>query len=142
MRRSIAIIGAGIGAEHLAACLRLPERYAVHSLCDLDPERGATVAARHPGVTATTDFDAILSDLNGPAEDSIRHVIRISEYLREHGLVVFTLKLPHTENIAAPTDLYRSIIRTTAEAGLRLIAKTHLTYNRNELTLFFEYKPF
>ena len=62
MRRSIAIIGAGIGAEHLAACLRLPERYAVHSLCDLDFERGATVAARHPGVTATTDFDAILSD--------------------------------------------------------------------------------
>ena len=62
MRRSIAIIGAGIGAEHLAACLRLPERYAVHSLCDLDSERGATVAARHPGVTATTDFDAILSD--------------------------------------------------------------------------------
>jgi 23S rRNA (cytidine2498-2'-O)-methyltransferase len=87
-------------------------------------------------------FDAILSDLNGPAEDSIQHVIRMSEYLREHGLVVFTLKLPHTENIAAPTDLYRSIIRTTAEAGLRLIAKTHLTYNRNELTLFFDYSPF
>ena len=68
MRRSIAIIGAGIGAQHLEAVAKLPDRYAIHSLCDLDVERGTAVAAKHPGVTATTDFDAILAD---PAVDIV-----------------------------------------------------------------------
>ena len=62
MRRSIAIVGAGIGASISTPSPALPDRYAIHSLCDLDAERGAAVAAKHPGVKATTDFDAILSD--------------------------------------------------------------------------------
>lgn len=84
-------------------------------------------------------FDAILSDLNGPAGESVQHVLRMTAFLKERGLVVFTLKLPRTENVEEPCELFRIIVRMAANEGLRLIAKTHLTYNRNEFTLFFEF---
>jgi predicted dehydrogenase len=35
----VAIIGAGIGAEHLAGYRALPDRFAVATLCDLDTDR-------------------------------------------------------------------------------------------------------
>jgi 23S rRNA (cytidine2498-2'-O)-methyltransferase len=35
-------------------------------------------------------------------------------------------------------ELYQFAVTTAREAGLQLFAKTHLTYNRHELTLFFE----
>jgi hypothetical protein len=39
-------------------------------------------------------YDAILSDMNGDAGESITRVIRFARYLRENGLVIFTLKMP------------------------------------------------
>lgn len=104
----------------------------------------------HPGLTfihadvAVFDpeagklFDAILSDLNGPPEESIAHVIRLRHALKKHGLIVFTLKLPRVETVAEPCALFRSIVKTAGAAGLRLFAQTHLTYNRHEFTLFLE----
>ncbi len=83
-------------------------------------------------------FDAILSDLNGPPEESIAHVIRLSRSLKKQGLVVFTLKLPRVESVDEPCALFREIAGIASAAGLRLIAQTHLTYNRHEFTLFFE----
>jgi hypothetical protein len=35
----VAIIGAGIGAEHLAGYRALPDRFAVATICDLDTDR-------------------------------------------------------------------------------------------------------
>ena len=85
-------------------------------------------------------FDALLSDLNGDALVSLRLVIRLLPHLRPGGLVVFTLKTPHTETLTDLTALCQAVIATAA-AGLRLIAITHLTYNRQEFTVFFERQP-
>lgn len=85
-------------------------------------------------------YDAMLSDLNGPPEESIDHIIRLSKPLKPGGLVVFTLKVPRIETVDEPCALFRRIVKTAADAGLRLFAQTHLTYNRHEFTLFFEKK--
>lgn len=87
---------------------------------------------------ASEVYDAILSDLNGPPAESIGHVIRLMPHLKSKGLVVFTLKVPRIEDVGAPCALFRRIVKTAAAAGLRLIAQTHLTYNRHEFTLFLE----
>jgi hypothetical protein len=83
-------------------------------------------------------YNALLCDMNGPPADSIAQVIRHSPSLKKGGLVVFTLKVPRIETIDGPLAWYRLILATAEKAGLRLLAKTHLTYNRHEFTLFFE----
>ena len=85
-----------------------------------------------------TVFDALLCDMNGPPEDSIHQVIRLSESLKPGGLVVFTLKLPRVENVDDTFAIFRKTVKKAQQAGLLLFAQTHLTYNRHELTLFFE----
>ena len=85
-----------------------------------------------------TMYDAILSDLNGPPEESISHVIRLAHFLKPRGLVIFTLKLPRVETLELPCALFNKIVQMAAKANLRLVAQTHLTYNRHEFTLFLE----
>lgn len=85
-----------------------------------------------------TTYDALLCDMNGPPEESIEQVIRLSRSLKPGGLVVFTLKMPRIENVDEPCALFRFITGMATAAGLRLFAQTHLTYNRHEFTLFFE----
>jgi 23S rRNA (cytidine2498-2'-O)-methyltransferase len=104
----------------------------------------------HPGLTfirsdvkafRPTDrvsYDALLCDMNGPPAESIEQVVRLSKHLDQRGIVVFTLKLPRVESVAAPLRLLDSIVEEAAAGGLRLFARTHLTYNRHEFTLFFE----
>lgn len=85
-------------------------------------------------------YDALLSDLNGPPEESIEQVIRLSGALKAGGLVVFTVKVAKVEpgSAAGTCARVRRIEQRAAAAGLRLLARTHLTYNRHEFTLFFE----
>lgn len=83
-------------------------------------------------------FDALLSDLNGPPQESMDHVTRLAVWLRQGALVVFTLKVPRVERLKEPLELLDSMVKKAAKAGLRLFARTHLTYNGHELTLFFE----
>ncbi len=85
-----------------------------------------------------TVYDALLSDLNGPPEESMAHVIRLLPFLRKDGLVVFTLKVPRVETVHEPCALFRDLVNLAESAGLQLFAQTHLTYNRHEFTLFFE----
>jgi 23S rRNA (cytidine2498-2'-O)-methyltransferase len=85
-----------------------------------------------------TVYDAVLSDLNGPPEESMQHVARLAAFLKPKGLVVFTLKVPRIETVAEPCALFREIVQLATSAGLKLFAQTHLTYNRHEFTLFFE----
>lgn len=89
-------------------------------------------------VGTPASYDALLCDMNGPPEDSIAQVIRLSPSLKKGGLIVFTLKVPRIETIDGPLAWHRLILATAEKAGLRLLAKTHLTYNRHEFTLFFE----
>jgi len=85
-----------------------------------------------------TRYAAILSDMNGPAGDSLAAVLRLAKNLLPGGLVIFTLK---TAGVSSSEEVQRLCAEVTAWAaggGLRLLAQTHLTYNRHEFTLFFE----
>jgi hypothetical protein len=53
-------------------------------------------------------------------------------------LIVFTLKAAGADTPAEMLALIRAAEAFAAASGLSLIAKTHLTYNRQEFTLFFE----
>jgi 23S rRNA C2498 (ribose-2'-O)-methylase RlmM len=88
-----------------------------------------------------TRYDAILSDMNGAAHDSMEAVLRLAKYLKPGGLVLFTLKAAGLGTLEAIDRLCASISGLAASAGLRLLAQTHLTYNRHEFTLFFEAVP-
>ncbi len=94
------------------------------------------VAAFQPN--ASMRYDAILSDMNGDARESIKQVSRLSRNLKPNGLVIFTLKTPGVTTFTEMNDLYHFAVAAADEVRLTLFAKTHLTYNRHELTLFFE----
>ena len=96
----------------------------------------ADAATFHP--KEGTRYDALLSDLNGDARESMRLVIRLAKNLSSGGIVVFTLKTPGVETVSGIIELCRDVVAAAAGAGLPLLAKTHLTYNRQEFTLFFE----
>lgn len=58
LMRKVAIIGAGIGREHLAAYRRLPEHFEVTVICDLDRARAEDMAG---GIAVETDLAAVLA---------------------------------------------------------------------------------
>jgi len=55
----VAIIGAGIGVEHLAGYQANPDRFQVTSICDLDRARGAALAET-ANAEFTDDFPSVL----------------------------------------------------------------------------------
>ncbi|MEM6384978.1 MAG: Gfo/Idh/MocA family oxidoreductase [Pseudomonadota bacterium] len=59
MIRTVAIVGAGIGAEHLAAYVKLPDRYKVLCLCDLNADRAKAVVEPY-GIEVETDLNVVL----------------------------------------------------------------------------------
>ena len=59
MTRRVAVIGAGIGGEHVAGYLALPELFQVTHICDLDTERAAPLADA-TGAKVTASFEDIL----------------------------------------------------------------------------------
>ena len=87
-----------------------------------------------------TTYDALLSDMNGDPLESIAQVIRLAKHLRPGGLVVFTLKLPGVTTFAETNALETAVVDAAAAAGLRVFARTHLSYNRHEFTLFFDHQ--
>jgi 23S rRNA (cytidine2498-2'-O)-methyltransferase len=91
------------------------------------PEKGAS-------------FDALSSDMNGKPRDAFRQVARLSVFLKPTGIIVFTFKTTALESAAAINNLHLEILKDAEEAGLAPVACTHLTYNRQEFTLFFRRK--
>ena len=83
-------------------------------------------------------FDAMLCDMNGDARDAMRQVSRLSKNLQPRGIVIFTLKLPGISSIDETTTLESEVTEIARRADLKKIATRHLTYNRNEFTMFFE----
>lgn len=59
--RNVAVVGAGIGAQHCDGFAALPARFRLHSICDLDADRGQALAKAH-GAAFVPDFDALLTD--------------------------------------------------------------------------------
>lgn len=60
-RRRIAIVGAGIGAQHLDALLLLQDRWDVRVICDRDLARARALAARAPGAQVAGSLDEVLA---------------------------------------------------------------------------------
>ncbi|MBO6637727.1 MAG: Gfo/Idh/MocA family oxidoreductase [Roseitalea sp.] len=58
----VAILGAGIGAQHMDGYLALPDHWQVAVVCDLDADKAEAVAAQAPGSTVTADLDEVLAD--------------------------------------------------------------------------------
>ena len=58
---TVAIIGAGIGREHLDGYRSLPDVFRVKTLCDLNVARAAQVVGADP-INVSVDLDAVLAD--------------------------------------------------------------------------------
>jgi len=66
--RNVAIIGAGIGREHLDAYLELPQHFNVVVLCDLDESRAKEVLKKSPTTEYTNSLESVL---HNPAVDIV-----------------------------------------------------------------------
>jgi len=62
MTWKVCIVGAGIGAQHLKGYAALPDRFTVHSICELDAARGRALAATQARTGFISDFAAALTD--------------------------------------------------------------------------------
>jgi predicted dehydrogenase len=60
-RRRIAIVGCGIGAQHLDALLLLQDLWEVRVVCDKDENRARALAARAPGAEVVSSLEAVLA---------------------------------------------------------------------------------
>ncbi len=58
---SVAIIGAGIGAEHLQAYLQLPESFRVQVVCDLDDRKASEISSPH-GIAVSANLLDVMAD--------------------------------------------------------------------------------
>lgn len=56
----VAVVGAGVGVNHIDGYQQLGTRFAVAALCDIDAEHGQKVADKHGIPQVVTDFDALL----------------------------------------------------------------------------------
>ncbi len=61
MRHRVAILGAGIGAQHLAGFAQLPDDFQVRVICDRDQARASTIAQADSGIEIQTDLQAVLN---------------------------------------------------------------------------------
>lgn len=61
MSINVCVVGAGIGAVHLRGYAELPDRFSIHSVCDIDEARGRALATEF-GAGFTTDLTAVLRD--------------------------------------------------------------------------------
>ncbi|MCR8723974.1 Gfo/Idh/MocA family protein [Frigidibacter sp. ROC022] len=59
--RRVAVVGAGIGAQHLEGYLALPDRFTVSHVCDLDRDRAQPLCDRS-GAAYAPDLDSVLAD--------------------------------------------------------------------------------
>ena len=120
---------------HVTAVDRAPmdPRIADHERLEFFPENAATFVPPRDA-----SYDALLCDLNGDAHDSLAAVLRLLRCLRDGALIVFTLKTHKLGTLDEIVGLHQSIVHRASTAGLKPVAQTHLTYNRNEFTLFWK----
>lgn len=60
--RGVALVGLGVGFQHLDAFLSLPDLFEVRWLCDLDRDRAAEAQGRIPAAQITSDMAEALAD--------------------------------------------------------------------------------
>ena len=59
MIKRVAIIGAGIGAQHLDGFLALRDKFQVCMICDLDQERAKSLITDRPALAASIDIELV-----------------------------------------------------------------------------------
>jgi predicted dehydrogenase len=91
-RLRVAVVGGGIGAQHIAAYRKLPELYEVRALCDIEQGRVASVAGRFAIPLTLTSYEELLShddlDLIDICTPSSLHFVQIQAALRAGNHVV------------------------------------------------------
>lgn len=60
----VAIIGAGIGAEHMEGYRENADQFEVRTICDLNLERAGEMLLEGEEIALTSDFNAVLADPN------------------------------------------------------------------------------
>lgn len=84
------------------------------------------------------NYDALLCDMNGSAEEALAMVLGKISYLRRGALVIFTMKAHKAATVEDILHLYQRVLAQAMRGGLQLLARLHLTYNRHEFTLCWE----
>jgi predicted dehydrogenase len=56
-----AVVGGGIGTQHIDALRNLPEQFELVAFCDIDPAKAEAVAERYGIGSVTTSYDALLA---------------------------------------------------------------------------------
>ncbi|MCO5731516.1 Gfo/Idh/MocA family protein [Rhizobium sp. SSA_523] len=114
----VAIIGAGIGGQHLKGYRALPRRFTVKAVCDLDLERARAVAGDDPSIRLTADLDEVLAD---------RSIHLIDICLPPHLHFPVTLKAHAAgkdviceKPIARSLDEANALLRSVRETGRKL----------------------
>ena len=79
------------------------------------------------GRSAAVVYDAILSDMNGDARESISRVIRLAKHLRHGRVGGFHVETAGSCHLRGRQELEASVVALAATAGLRMFARTHLT---------------
>lgn len=92
----------------------------------------ADVATWRPA--AGSSFDALLCDMNGPADAAFAQLARLAPALQSGAPVVFTLKTTGALTLADIVDSHRRILTAASAAALTHLQTTHLSYNRREFT--------
>lgn len=111
----------------------LDARVASHPQLEFFPEDALSFVPPH-GVR----YDALLCDMNGSAEQSLAIVLGKLPYLKPGALVIFTMKTHKAATMEDIIALNRNLLNRAQGGNLELLTQTHLTYNRNEFTLFWQ----
>lgn len=106
---TVAIIGAGIGKEHLAGYRALPDLYTVKVLCDLDLERARLSAGDDQAIAVHSDTQLLLDD---PTIDLI--------------------------DICLPPHLHFDVTIAALEAGKHVVCEKPLVRSVREVDLIIE----
>lgn len=95
----------------------------------------ADVARFNPPRHAT--YDALLCDMNGPADAAFDQLLRFVPALKPGSPVFFTFKTTGLTGPAEINALETRLLDQARHMGLRLTLRTHLAANRHEFTLAF-----
>ena len=95
---SVAVVGLGIGRNHLDAYADLAKLYRVQAVCDLNSDKASEAAVRHAGAIAVTEFGDLLTM---PDLDVI--------------------------DICTPPDTHRTLIEQALAAGFHVICEKPIT---------------
>jgi predicted dehydrogenase len=60
-RLKVAVVGGGIGTQHIDALLELPEQFELVAFCDVDPAKAAAVAGKYGIGAALTSYEELLA---------------------------------------------------------------------------------